>query len=107
MKCAVKIGSGAMLYVPSLVKIDSDIQTLIRRGYTDTQNGDHISLIYESRLKRELRRKEEYASKRGSNREIEEKEKVERNDKRKDAEWKEERKPGEWQQIKLLLRLTN
>jgi hypothetical protein len=45
MKYAVEIGSGAMLYIPSLMKTGSDIQTLIKRGYTDTQNGDHIDLI--------------------------------------------------------------
>jgi hypothetical protein len=39
MKCAVEMSSGAMIYVPSLVKIDSDIQKLLG-GDTDTQKAD-------------------------------------------------------------------
>jgi hypothetical protein len=37
MKYAVEIGLGAMIQTPSFIKIDSGIQKLIRRGYTDTQ----------------------------------------------------------------------
>jgi hypothetical protein len=38
MKYAVEMGSGAMIYMPSFIKIGSDIQTLIGNGgYTDTQ----------------------------------------------------------------------
>jgi hypothetical protein len=39
MKYAVEMGSGAMIYVPSFIKIDATIQKLIwgGGGYTDTQ----------------------------------------------------------------------
>jgi hypothetical protein len=39
MKYAVEMGSGAMIYIPSFIKIGSDIRKLISggRGYTDTQ----------------------------------------------------------------------
>jgi hypothetical protein len=33
MKYAVAMGSGAMMYVPSFIKIGSDIQKLIGRTY--------------------------------------------------------------------------
>jgi hypothetical protein len=36
MQCAVEMGSGAVIHIPSFIKIGSDIQTLIW-GYTDTQ----------------------------------------------------------------------
>jgi hypothetical protein len=36
MKYAVEMGSGAMIYIPSFIKIGSGIQKLIG-GYTDTQ----------------------------------------------------------------------
>jgi hypothetical protein len=36
MKYAVEMGSGAMIHIPSFIKIGSGIQTLIG-GYTDTQ----------------------------------------------------------------------
>jgi hypothetical protein len=36
MKYAVEMSSGVMIYIPSVVKIDSSIQKLIG-GYTDTQ----------------------------------------------------------------------
>jgi hypothetical protein len=36
MKYAVEMGSGAMIYIPSFIKIGSAIKKLIR-GYTDTQ----------------------------------------------------------------------
>jgi hypothetical protein len=48
MKYAVEVGSGAMIYVPSFIKIGSGIQKLtgeIRR-HTETQRGDLSSLIY-------------------------------------------------------------
>jgi hypothetical protein len=35
MKYAVEIGSGAMIHIPSFIKIGSGIQKLIR-GYTET-----------------------------------------------------------------------
>jgi hypothetical protein len=35
MKCAIEMGSGAMIYMPSFMKTDSGIQKLIRVGYTD------------------------------------------------------------------------
>jgi hypothetical protein len=37
MKYAVEIGSGTMIYISSFVKIGSEIQMLMKRGYTDTQ----------------------------------------------------------------------
>jgi hypothetical protein len=37
MKYAVEMGLGAMMYVPSFIKIDSVIQKLIGWGFTDTQ----------------------------------------------------------------------
>jgi hypothetical protein len=37
MKCAVEMSSGAMIYIPSFVKIGSGIQKLMEEGYTDTQ----------------------------------------------------------------------
>jgi hypothetical protein len=36
MKYAFEMGSGAMIYIPSFIKIGSGIQKLIG-GYTDTQ----------------------------------------------------------------------
>jgi hypothetical protein len=35
MKYAVEMGSGAMIFIPSITKIGSSIQKLIR-GYTDS-----------------------------------------------------------------------
>jgi hypothetical protein len=37
MQYAVKIASGAMIYITSFIKIASGIQRLIVWGYTDTQ----------------------------------------------------------------------
>jgi hypothetical protein len=37
MKYAVEMGSGAMTYIPSFIKIGSAIVNFIRRGYTDSQ----------------------------------------------------------------------
>jgi hypothetical protein len=46
MKYAAEMGSGAMVYMPSFIMIDSAIQKLIGGGgYTDSQLGDCISLI--------------------------------------------------------------
>jgi hypothetical protein len=42
MNYAVEMGSGAMSYIPSFIKICSGIQKLIRGIYR--QHGDHISL---------------------------------------------------------------
>jgi hypothetical protein len=46
MKYAVGMGSGAMIYIPSFIKIGSGIQKLIG-GDTQThrQHGDRISLL--------------------------------------------------------------
>jgi hypothetical protein len=48
MKYAVDMGSGAMIYIPSFIKIGSDIQKLIG-GWGDSQahreHGDRISLL--------------------------------------------------------------
>jgi hypothetical protein len=41
MKYAVEIGSGAMIYIPTFIKIDPGIQKLIRGGLTDTQIERH------------------------------------------------------------------
>jgi hypothetical protein len=45
---AVEMGSGAVIYVPSFIKIGSGIQKLMG-GYTDThrQQRDLMSLLYE------------------------------------------------------------
>jgi hypothetical protein len=49
MKYAVDMGSGAMIYVPSFIKIGSGIQQLIggedSQTHTHIQHGDHISLL--------------------------------------------------------------
>jgi hypothetical protein len=47
MKDAVEMASGAMMYIPSFVKIGSGIQRLIGGGDSQThrQHGDLISLI--------------------------------------------------------------
>jgi hypothetical protein len=50
MKYAVEIGSAAMKYIPSFIKIGSGIQTLMDCGYTDTD--DHISLLLFSENKK-------------------------------------------------------
>jgi hypothetical protein len=34
MKYAIEMGSGAMIYIPSLIKIDSSMQKLIRAIHT-------------------------------------------------------------------------
>jgi hypothetical protein len=41
MKYVVEVGSGTMIYIPSFIKIGSDIQKLTG----DTQHGDGISLL--------------------------------------------------------------
>jgi hypothetical protein len=56
MKYAVEMGSGAMTYIPSFIKIGSGIQML--EGYTDTQSAwishkpTFIFLSKTNRLKR-------------------------------------------------------
>jgi hypothetical protein len=46
MKYAVEIGSSAMIYIPSFIKIGSGIQKLIGgERFTDRQHGDRISLL--------------------------------------------------------------
>jgi hypothetical protein len=38
MKYAIEMGSGVMIYIPSFIKIGSNIQKSVGRGgYTDTQ----------------------------------------------------------------------
>jgi hypothetical protein len=59
-KCAVEMGSGAMIYVPSFMKIGPGIQKLKGGGGTRRQHGDRISVLpflqnKESRLKMKLR----------------------------------------------------
>jgi hypothetical protein len=43
MEYAVEMGSGAMIYIPSLINIGSCIQKLIERDHR--QHGDRISLL--------------------------------------------------------------
>jgi hypothetical protein len=43
MNYAVVIGSGAMIFIPSFIKIDSGFQKLLGGIYR--QEGDHISLL--------------------------------------------------------------
>jgi hypothetical protein len=46
MKYAVEMGSGAMMQIPSFIKIGSGIQKLIWRDtQTHRQHGDRISLL--------------------------------------------------------------
>jgi hypothetical protein len=44
-KNAIEMGSGAMIYIPSFIKIDSGIQKLVKGGdrQTDRHDGDRIS----------------------------------------------------------------
>jgi hypothetical protein len=44
MKYAVEMGSGAVIYIPSVIKIGSGIQKLM--GGIHRQHGDRISLLY-------------------------------------------------------------
>jgi hypothetical protein len=53
--------SGALIYIPSFIRIGSDIQKLIGATQTHRQHGDSISLLSffskkESRLKNEIMR---------------------------------------------------
>jgi hypothetical protein len=45
MKYAVEMGSGAMIYIPSFIKIGSGIQKFIGDTQTHRQHGDLINLI--------------------------------------------------------------
>jgi hypothetical protein len=45
MKHAVKMGSGAMIYIPSLINFGLGIQKLMGGGFIDRQHGDRISLL--------------------------------------------------------------
>jgi hypothetical protein len=45
MKYDVEMGTGAMIYIPSLINIDSGIQKLLVGRYTNRQHGDFISLL--------------------------------------------------------------
>jgi hypothetical protein len=45
MKYAVEMGSVAMIYIPSFIKIGSDIQKLMEGGGIHKQDGDRISLL--------------------------------------------------------------
>jgi hypothetical protein len=54
MKYTIEIRSGAMIYIPSFIKIGSDIQNGgggDSQAQTYRQHGDRISLLLESRLK--------------------------------------------------------
>jgi hypothetical protein len=44
---AVELSSGAVIYIPSFIKIGSGIQKLIVGGHTDThkQHGGRVSLL--------------------------------------------------------------
>jgi hypothetical protein len=37
MKDGVEMGIGAMIYIPSFIKIGSSFQNLMERGYTDSK----------------------------------------------------------------------
>jgi hypothetical protein len=52
MKYAVDMGSGAMIYIPSFIKICSGIQKLIRELHR--QHGDLISLLLFSQNKESM-----------------------------------------------------
>jgi hypothetical protein len=46
MKCAIEMGSGAMIYIPSFIKIGSGIQKLITGDtYVHRRHGYRISLL--------------------------------------------------------------
>jgi hypothetical protein len=45
MKCAVEMVSGAVICIPSLIKVGSGIREFIGWGTQDTQHGDVISLL--------------------------------------------------------------
>jgi hypothetical protein len=45
---AVEVGSGAMIYIPSFIKIGSGAQILI--GGIHRQDGDRVNLLKESKL---------------------------------------------------------
>jgi hypothetical protein len=46
MKYAAEMGSGAMIYIPSFIKIGSGIQKLTGRdSQTHRQHGDHLRKI--------------------------------------------------------------
>jgi hypothetical protein len=46
MKYTTEMGSDAMIYIPSFIKIGSGIQKLLGRdSQTHRQHGDHISLL--------------------------------------------------------------
>jgi hypothetical protein len=45
MKYAGKTGSGAMVYIPSVINIESGIQKLMGRIHRHKQQGGHISLF--------------------------------------------------------------
>jgi hypothetical protein len=46
MKYAVEMGSGAMIYIPSLIKTGSGIQKLMGEGGIHRQHGDCMSLTF-------------------------------------------------------------
>jgi hypothetical protein len=45
MKYAIEMGAGAMIYIPSFMKIGSGIQKLLGGTQTHRQQGDLISLL--------------------------------------------------------------
>jgi hypothetical protein len=48
MKYDVQMGRGAIIYIPSFIKIGSGVQKLMRE--IRRQHGGRISVLYESRL---------------------------------------------------------
>jgi hypothetical protein len=52
MNYAIEMGSGAMIHIPSFTNIGSGIQNVIGRIQSHREEGDRISLLYESKLKR-------------------------------------------------------
>jgi hypothetical protein len=50
MKCAVEMGSGAMIYMPSFIKIGSGIQTLTGRGAIHRDTDTQTNIEHEDRI---------------------------------------------------------
>jgi hypothetical protein len=46
MKYAIGMGSGVVIYIPSVIKIDSPVQKLLGWDtHAHIQHGDHISIL--------------------------------------------------------------
>jgi hypothetical protein len=63
MKYTVEVGSGAVIYVPSFIKIDSGIQKLIGRDSKTRRDTDLISLFLFFRNKESMLKQEGTLSK--------------------------------------------